>query len=91
MHEASDDGYSKVFGGEIYIVEARNTHAESTSHTEKKIIAAICIKNLIIVDTSDGPLVAERSKTQDVKQVVKALKAGAEAEFKVLSGIVRRP
>ena len=52
---------------------AQNTHVESTSHQEK-IIAAIGVQDLVIIDTPDALLVADSFKSQDVKLVVEALK-----------------
>ena len=58
----------------MQFVEARNTHIESISHTEKAI-AAIGTENLVIIDTPDALLVADRAKSQEVKLLAEALKA----------------
>ena len=60
------------------------------SHTEKAI-SAIGVENLVIIDTPDALLVADRAKSQDVKFVVEALKASAEAELTELPATVSRP
>lgn len=52
-HEADRDRNSEVGTDKLHFVETRNTHVESTSHTEK-VIAAIGIDNLVIVDTPDA-------------------------------------
>ena len=41
---------------------------------ENRLIAAIGLKNLIIVDTKDAILISEQSKSQEVKDVVNKLK-----------------
>ena len=87
---ADEDGNSKVGIEKVQFVEARNTHVESISHTEK-IIAAIGVENLVVVDAPDALLVADRSKSQDVKLVVEALKAGVDADITELPATVHRP
>ena len=68
----------------------RTTHIESTSHTEK-VIAAIGVENLVIIDTPDALLVADRSKSQEVKLVVEALKESADAELTEFPATVHLP
>ena len=89
-HEADQDGNSAVGIDNVQFIETRNTHIESTSHTEK-VIAAIGLENLVIIDTPDAFLVADRSKSQDVKLVVEALKASADADLTELPATVHRP
>jgi mannose-1-phosphate guanylyltransferase len=89
-HEADADGNSAMGADKVQFVEARNTHIESISHTEKAI-AAIGVENLVVVDTPDALLVADRAKSQDVKLVVEALKASADAELTELPATVHRP
>ena len=52
-HEADADGNSAVSGNKIHFIDTRNTHVESASHTEK-VIAAIGVENLVIIDTPDA-------------------------------------
>ena len=87
---ADGDGNSAVGIDKLHFIETRNTYVESTSHTEK-VVAAIGVDNLVIVDTPDALLVAERSKSQDVKPVVEALKASADAELTELPATVYCP
>ena len=89
-HEADTDGNSAVGQDKVQFVETRNTHIESKSHTEK-VIAAIGVEDLVIIDTPDALLVADRAKSQEVKLVVKALKASADAELTELPATVHRP
>ena len=89
-NEADKDGNSAVGVDKVQFVEARDTHIESISHTEK-VIAAIGTENLVIIDTPDALLVAGRAKSQEVKLVVEALKASADAELTELPATVHRP
>jgi mannose-1-phosphate guanylyltransferase len=89
-HEADQDGNSAIGVDEMHFIGAHNTHIESISHTEKAI-AAIGTQDLVVVDTPDALLVADRSKSQEVKLVVEALKASADAELTELPATVLRP
>lgn len=89
-HDADANGNSVFSTEKAQLIDSRNIHIESTSHIEKAI-AAIGIENLVIIDTPDALLVADRAKAQDVKLVVEALKAGADAELTELPAIVHRP
>ncbi|MDB2699707.1 mannose-1-phosphate guanylyltransferase/mannose-6-phosphate isomerase [Alphaproteobacteria bacterium] len=89
-HEADQDGNSAVGVEKMHFIGAANTHVESISHTDKAI-AAIGTEDLVIVDTPDALLVADRSKSQEVKLVVEALKANADAGLTELPATVHRP
>ena len=56
--------------GEAILVDARDCYIQSDS----RVVAAVGIENLVIVDTPDALLVASRDRAQDVKQVVQQLK-----------------
>lgn len=88
----ADDENSNSAGEivKVQFVETHNTHIESTSRTEK-IIAAVGVENLVIIDTPDALLVADRAKSQDVKLVVEALKASADMELTELPATVLKP
>ena len=88
--ESDASGNSAAGGDQVHFIGAHNTHVESTSHTEKAI-AAIGVDGLVIINTPDALLVADRAKAQDVKLVVEALKAGADAELTELPATVHRP
>ncbi|MBU6199801.1 MAG: mannose-1-phosphate guanylyltransferase/mannose-6-phosphate isomerase [Xanthomonadaceae bacterium] len=45
----------------------------------KRLIAAVGVKDLVIVDTADAVLVADRERAQQVKQVVEQLRASDHA------------
>jgi len=89
-HEADENGNSAVGPDKVQFVGARDTYIASRSHT-KKVIAAIGVDNLVIIDTPDALLVAERAKSQNVKLVVEALKASADADLTELPATVHRP
>jgi mannose-1-phosphate guanylyltransferase len=51
-------------------------------HTDGRLIAAIDVDNIIIIDTEDALLVCAKDKAQDVKKIVEKLKE--EKKIKLL-------
>lgn len=49
-------------------------------HSEKSLVATIGVEDLVIVDTPDALLVADRSRSQDVSTIVKRLKQSNRKE-----------
>jgi len=49
-------------------------------HSEKAIVSTIGVKNLVIVDTPDALLVADKNRTQDVSKVVQRLRQSNRKE-----------
>ena len=89
-HDATAQDNSVVGIDKINSFEARNTHNENLIHIEKAI-AAIGVENLVIIDTLDALLIADRAKSQDLQLVVEALKASANAKLTEQSATVHRP
>lgn len=49
-------------------------------HSEHKLVAAIGLENLVIVETKDALLVADKNSVQDVKKIVEKIKADGRHE-----------
>jgi mannose-1-phosphate guanylyltransferase/mannose-6-phosphate isomerase len=49
-------------------------------HAERSLVATIGVKDLVIVDTPDALLVADKSRSQEVSEVVKRLRASGRKE-----------
>lgn len=64
------DAKGNRLNGEALMLDAENCYIQA----ESKIIAAIGVSNLIVVDTPDALLIAERGRSQDVRTVVDRLK-----------------
>ncbi|MFP4207241.1 MAG: mannose-1-phosphate guanylyltransferase/mannose-6-phosphate isomerase [Wenzhouxiangella sp.] len=56
--------------GEAVLVDSSNTFVQG----EKRLVAAVGVDNLVIVDTGDAVLVASRDRAQEVKSVVDELR-----------------
>lgn len=57
--------------GQLISIDSNNTHVRLGN----RAVATLGVDNLLIVDTPDALLVADRSRHQDVKKVVETLKA----------------
>jgi mannose-1-phosphate guanylyltransferase/mannose-6-phosphate isomerase len=64
----SDDAGNRIQGKAI-VVESRNCFIKG----EGRLVAAVGVNDLVIVDTGDAVLVADRDRAQDVKEVVNQL------------------
>jgi mannose-1-phosphate guanylyltransferase/mannose-6-phosphate isomerase len=64
----SDEAGNRIHGKAV-LVESRNCFVKS----EGRLVAAVGINDLVIVDTGDAVLVAHRDRVQDVKEVVSQL------------------
>ena len=63
--------------GETVLVDTRN----SVILGDRRLIAAIGLEDVIIVDTEDAILVCPRSRAQDVKAVVDALRRSGKTRY----------
>ncbi len=81
----SDEAGNRVLGKAV-LVESRNCFMQG----DKRLVAAVGVENLVIVDTGDAVLVADRDKAQDVKDVVDQL-SELEHEAVVFHKTVHRP
>jgi mannose-1-phosphate guanylyltransferase/mannose-6-phosphate isomerase len=70
------DGEGNAVMGDALLADTSNCYVRS----ERALISTIGIKDLIIVDTPDAVLVADRAKAQDVGALVAKLKAGKRKE-----------
>ncbi|MFN6962022.1 MAG: mannose-1-phosphate guanylyltransferase/mannose-6-phosphate isomerase, partial [Rhodocyclaceae bacterium] len=67
------DGRGNRVAGEAVLVDAKNCYLQG----EDRVIAAVGVDDLLVVDTADALLVAHRERAQDVKAVVQQLKLTA--------------
>jgi len=72
--------------GERVAIDTRDTFI----HAEDRVVAAVGVEGLVIVDTPDATLVAHRDQLQRVKEVVGELKARGHDAYK-LHRTVSRP
>jgi len=69
------DEQGNVTAGDTLLSNSKN----SLIHATSRLVSAVGVENLIIIETADAVMVAERSNSQDVKHIVNQLeKAGRE-------------
>lgn len=65
--------------GDVFTHNAENCYI----NTDEKLVAAIGVENLVIVNTKDAVLVIDKSQVQDVKKVVEYLKSAQRREYRL--------
>lgn len=72
--------------GDVLATDSRNTLV----HAASRLVALVGVQNLVVVETPDAVLVADRSHSQDVKHIVNALRQQKREEH-TLHRKVHRP
>ena len=73
---AQRDGQDNFVQGDAVMRDTTGTYI----HAGKSLVATIGVKDLIIVDTPDALLVADKARAQDVSALVKTLRAAGRRE-----------
>jgi len=79
------DGQGNVFRGDVLTHDTTN----SLLMAEDRCIAAVGLDNVVVIETSDAVLVADKDKCQDVKAIVSQLKEGNREEYRFHSRVYR--
>jgi mannose-1-phosphate guanylyltransferase/mannose-6-phosphate isomerase len=72
--------------GDVMIEDSRNTLVHATS----RLVSTVGLDNIVVVETADAVLVADRSRSQDVKRIVNRLASTGRGEH-TLHRKVHRP
>ncbi len=80
------DAEGNVTSGDVLLSNSRN----SLVHASSRLVSTIGLDNVIVVETADAVLVADRSQSQDVKHIVQQLES-QNREEKNLHRKVARP
>jgi len=80
------DQEGNVTSGDTLLTNTKN----SLIHASSRLVSAVGVENLVIVETADAVLVADRKNSQDVKNIVAQLEA-QKREEKNLHRKVSRP
>jgi mannose-1-phosphate guanylyltransferase/mannose-6-phosphate isomerase len=73
---SSQEGAANVEIGDVIARKTRNCYLRA----ESRLLAAIGLENIIVVETPDAVLVAQRDQVQDVKEIVQLLNGSARGE-----------
>ena len=79
------DEFGNALRGDVYIDNVQS----SLIRAETRMLAAIGVKDLVIVETSDAVLVAHKDSVQDVKEIVNFLKTNGRTEHEVHDRVYR--
>jgi mannose-1-phosphate guanylyltransferase/mannose-6-phosphate isomerase len=82
----AQDQAGNVISGDVLLANTKN----SLVHASSRLVSTVGVKDLIIVETADAVLVADRKNSQDVKNIVTQL-ASQKREEKNLHRKVTRP
>jgi mannose-1-phosphate guanylyltransferase len=84
-HAQKDDSGNSTHG-DVMTSETENSFV----HAESRLVATVGVRDLVIVETEDAVLVADKNKSQEVKQIVERLKL-EQREEENFHRIVYRP
>lgn len=83
---AEKDAAGNASRGDVIISDSKNTLVHATS----RLVSVVGLSDVIVVETADAVLVADRSRSQDVKNIVARLHAEKRGE-QTLHRKVHRP
>ena len=84
--QGDKDDHGNSTRGDVLISDTAN----SIVHAESRLVATVGVQDLVIVETQDAVLVADRNEAQEVKQIVESL-ARESREEENFHRIVYRP
>ncbi len=84
--DGHQDAQGNVVQGDALLADTSNTFI----HASTRLVGAVGVSNLIVVETADAVLVADRSQSQNVKKLVQQLEAQNREEL-TLHRKVNRP
>lgn len=79
------DNNNNAHKGDVIAVKSTNNYV----YAENKLIATVGVNNLVVVETKDAILVADKSQVQDVKAIVQQLKNSERSEYKIHREVYR--
>lgn len=86
LYDLNDKDVSgNVCQGDVLVYNSRDSFIRS----ESRLVAAVGVENLVIVETKDAVVVVPRSCAQDVKEIVSQLKVMSRPEYEVHTKVYR--
>jgi len=82
---APKDEFGNVASGDVILEDVEN----SLIRSEDTLVAAIGLKDTMVVETADAVLVAPLDRSQDVKKIVSRLKKEKRGEFQIHKTVYR--
>ena len=72
------DAHANTVDGDVIAVSTTGSHLAAGS----RLVAAVGLRNMVVVETEDAVLVAAKDRVQDVRQVVERLRRQARSEHR---------
>ncbi len=86
LHEASEtDAHGNVAHGDVISEDTRGSYL----HSESRLVAAVGLKDHVVIETKDAVLVAPKDRAQDVKKLVARLKEQGRPEHSLHREVFR--
>jgi mannose-1-phosphate guanylyltransferase/mannose-6-phosphate isomerase len=79
------DSHGNVISGDALLANTRN----SLVHANDRLVSVVGVENLIVIETADAVLVADRKSSQEVKQIVSQLESQKRAEKNLHRKVLR--
>jgi mannose-1-phosphate guanylyltransferase/mannose-6-phosphate isomerase len=79
------DADGNTVDGDVLLVDCRNTFVQA----ESRLVGAVGLDNVVIVETKDSTLVVSKERSQDVKALVDRLKADDREETRLHRQVFR--
>lgn len=84
-HLGEKDDLGNLTHGDVFTVETKN----SLIHADHRLVSVIGIDNVIVIETSDAVLVADRNSSQQVKDIVTQLENNGREEARLHRKVYR--
>lgn len=82
---SAKDKNQNVIKGDVIAVDSSNNYI----YAENKLVSTVGVDNLVIIETKDAILVANKDQVQNVKTIVKKLKDAGRTEYKIHREVYR--
>lgn len=83
--ESQKDHNGNTVKGDVILRDTNNC----LIHSKDKLVAALGLEDVVIIDTKDALMVAHKDKVQDIKSIVAELKTENRSEWKVHREVYR--
>ncbi len=83
VRDQDDDG--NTIDGDVFVHDCKGTFIQA----ESRLVTAVGLEDMIVIETKDSMLVASKSKSQDVKYIVDQLKATDREETRLHRQVFR--
>ena len=83
--ESEKDSAGNLIDGDVLVSDSSNTLVKSG----KRLISLLGVKDLLVVDTPDALLIANKNSAQDVKKLVEILTDNSRSEYETHSCVYR--